>query len=88
MRCGSPLRSTSAIPCLSQASENRVANVSRSSTFIRGWLLSHHFLQTDDLKKGPGFLSSKSSKIDGWRIHLENHGTTKTTKELFAVTKP
>jgi uncharacterized protein (TIGR02231 family) len=31
--------------------------------------------QTDDLKKGPGFLSSKSSKIDGWRIHLENHGT-------------
>lgn len=31
--------------------------------------------QTDDLKKGPGFLSSTSSKIDGWRIHLENHGT-------------
>lgn len=31
--------------------------------------------QTDDLKKGPGFLSSKSSKIDGWRINLENHGT-------------
>jgi len=30
--------------------------------------------RTDDLKKGPGFLSSKSSKIDGWRIHLENHG--------------
>ena len=26
--------------------------------------------QTDDLKKGPGFLSSKSSKIDGWRITL------------------
>jgi uncharacterized protein (TIGR02231 family) len=31
--------------------------------------------QTEDMKKGPGFLSSKSSKIDGWRIHLENHGT-------------
>lgn len=31
--------------------------------------------QTEDMKKGPGFLSSKSSKIDGWRIRLENHGT-------------
>jgi uncharacterized protein (TIGR02231 family) len=31
--------------------------------------------QTDDMRKGPGFLSSKRSKIDGWRIHLENHGT-------------
>jgi uncharacterized protein (TIGR02231 family) len=31
--------------------------------------------QTEDLKKGPGFLSSKASQIEGWRIHLENHGT-------------
>jgi uncharacterized protein (TIGR02231 family) len=31
--------------------------------------------QIDDLSKGPGFLSSTSSKIEGWRIHLENHGT-------------
>jgi uncharacterized protein (TIGR02231 family) len=31
--------------------------------------------QIDDLNKGPGFLSSTNSKIDGWRIHLENHGT-------------
>ena len=31
--------------------------------------------QTEDMKKGPGFLASKSSKIDGWRIRLENHGT-------------
>jgi len=30
--------------------------------------------QTQDLAKGPGFLSSKSSKVEGWRIHLENHG--------------
>ncbi len=31
--------------------------------------------QIDDLNKGPGFLSSTNSKIDGWRIHLENHST-------------
>jgi uncharacterized protein (TIGR02231 family) len=38
-------------------------------------------MQTDDLKKGPGFLSSKSSKIDGWRIHLENHGTVSANND-------
>lgn len=37
--------------------------------------------QTEDLKKGPGFLSSTSSKVDGWRIHLENHGTIATSKD-------
>jgi uncharacterized protein (TIGR02231 family) len=30
--------------------------------------------QTQDLAKGPGFLSSQASKIEGWRIHLQNHG--------------
>lgn len=29
--------------------------------------------RTQDLEKGPGFLSSRSSKVEGWRIHLENH---------------
>jgi hypothetical protein len=28
-----------------------------------------------DLSKGPGFLSSKQSRIEGWRIHFVNHGT-------------
>lgn len=37
--------------------------------------------QTDDMKKGPGFLSSKSSKIDGWRIHFENHGTVGANRD-------
>ena len=31
--------------------------------------------QTEDLKKGPGFLSSRSSQQKSWRVHLENHGT-------------
>ena len=30
--------------------------------------------QTEDLSKGPGFLSSRAEKIAGWRVHLENHG--------------
>lgn len=30
--------------------------------------------QTQDLEKGPGFLSSQSSKVEGWRINLKNHG--------------
>ncbi len=30
--------------------------------------------QTQDLEKGPGFLSSQSSKVEGWRIHIQNHG--------------
>ena len=37
--------------------------------------------QTQDLAKGPGFLSSKSSKLEGWRIHLVNHGTVGTAKD-------
>ncbi len=37
--------------------------------------------QTQDLSKGPGFLSSKSSKIEGWRIHFENHGTVGAGKD-------
>ncbi|MBL8859033.1 MAG: DUF4139 domain-containing protein [Planctomycetes bacterium] len=31
--------------------------------------------QTEDLSKGPGFLSSRAEKIEAWRIHLENHGS-------------
>ena len=31
--------------------------------------------QIQDLSKGPGFLSSKSSRIEGFRIHFVNHGT-------------
>lgn len=31
--------------------------------------------QVQDLSKGPGFLSSKQSRIEGWRIHFVNHGT-------------
>ena len=30
--------------------------------------------QTQDLEKGPGFLSSQASKVEGWRIHIQNHG--------------
>ncbi|MBK7643124.1 MAG: mucoidy inhibitor MuiA family protein [Planctomycetes bacterium] len=30
--------------------------------------------QTEDLSKGPGFLSSNSSDVNSWRLHLENHG--------------
>ncbi len=31
--------------------------------------------QTEDLSKGPAFLSSRASEIKSWRVHLENHGT-------------
>jgi uncharacterized protein (TIGR02231 family) len=31
--------------------------------------------QTEDMNKGPGFLSSTSSDTKSWRVHLENHGT-------------
>ncbi len=31
--------------------------------------------QTEDMSKGPGFLSSTSSDTKGWRVHIENHGT-------------
>jgi len=31
--------------------------------------------QTEDMSKGPGFLSSTSSDTKSWRVHLENHGT-------------
>jgi uncharacterized protein (TIGR02231 family) len=31
--------------------------------------------QVQDLSKGPGFLSSKQSRIEGWRTHFVNHGT-------------
>jgi uncharacterized protein (TIGR02231 family) len=30
--------------------------------------------QTEDLSKEPGFLSSSSSDVKSWRVHLENHG--------------
>jgi uncharacterized protein (TIGR02231 family) len=31
--------------------------------------------QVQDLSKGPGFLSSKQSRIESWRTHFVNHGT-------------
>lgn len=34
--------------------------------------------QTQDLSKGPGFLSSRNTKVEGWRMHFENHGTVGT----------
>jgi uncharacterized protein (TIGR02231 family) len=37
--------------------------------------------QTRDLSKGPGFLSSTSSKIEAWRMHFENHGTVGTAAD-------
>lgn len=37
--------------------------------------------QTRDLSKGPGFLSSRSSKIEAWRMHFENHGTVGTAPD-------
>jgi uncharacterized protein (TIGR02231 family) len=37
--------------------------------------------QTQDLAKGPGFLSSKNSKVESWRIHFENHGTVGANKD-------
>ena len=30
--------------------------------------------QIEDQSKGPGFLSSRSSDVKSWRVHLENHG--------------
>jgi uncharacterized protein (TIGR02231 family) len=37
--------------------------------------------QVQDLSKGPGFLSTKSSRIEGWRIHLVNHGAVGAGKD-------
>jgi uncharacterized protein (TIGR02231 family) len=37
--------------------------------------------QTQDLSKGPGFLSSRSTKIEAWRMHFENHGTVGTAAD-------
>ena len=37
--------------------------------------------QVQDLAKGPGFLSSKNSKVESWRIHFENHGTVGAGKD-------
>jgi hypothetical protein len=30
------------------------------------------------MAKGPGFLSSRAEKIEGWRVHVENHGAVAT----------
>ena len=37
--------------------------------------------QVQDLAKGPGFLSSKQSRIEGWRTHFVNHGTVGALKD-------
>lgn len=37
--------------------------------------------QTEDVSKGPGFLGSRASKVEGWRIKLENHGAQTTAKD-------
>lgn len=37
--------------------------------------------RTEDMEKGPGFLSSQSSKIEGWRIALKNHGAPSKAKD-------
>jgi uncharacterized protein (TIGR02231 family) len=37
--------------------------------------------QIEDQAKGPGFLSSRASKVESWRIHLENHGTLTNAKD-------
>jgi uncharacterized protein (TIGR02231 family) len=37
--------------------------------------------QTEDMSKGPGFLSSRAEKIEGWRVHLENHGARTSAKD-------
>ncbi|MBL8862004.1 MAG: mucoidy inhibitor MuiA family protein [Planctomycetes bacterium] len=34
-----------------------------------------------DLEKGPGFLSSTSSKVEGWRVTLKNHGAPSAAKD-------
>ncbi len=37
--------------------------------------------RTQDMEKGPGFLSSQSEKIEGWRIALKNHGAPTQAKD-------
>ena len=37
--------------------------------------------QIENLRKGPGFLGSKETLIDGYRIHLENHGALATSDD-------
>ncbi|MBK7876812.1 MAG: DUF4139 domain-containing protein [Planctomycetes bacterium] len=37
--------------------------------------------QIEDLVKEPGFLSSRKSKLDTWRVHLENHGGVGANKD-------
>lgn len=37
--------------------------------------------RTEDMQKGPGFLSSQASKIEGWRIHVKNHGAPTQAKD-------
>ena len=37
--------------------------------------------QTQDLSKGPGFLSSRSTKVEAWRMHFVNHGTVGTNAD-------
>ncbi|MCY2959580.1 MAG: mucoidy inhibitor MuiA family protein [Planctomycetota bacterium] len=37
--------------------------------------------RTQDMEKGPGFLSSQSSKIEGWRIHIKNAGAPTQAKD-------
>jgi len=37
--------------------------------------------RTQDMEKGPGFLSSQSEKIEGWRISLKNHGAPTQAKD-------
>jgi uncharacterized protein (TIGR02231 family) len=36
--------------------------------------LSVERTQTKDMSEGPAFFSSRAKKIEGWRIHFENHG--------------
>lgn len=37
--------------------------------------------QTEDMNKGPSFLASRAKKIEGWRVHLENHGAKSLDKD-------
>jgi hypothetical protein len=37
--------------------------------------------QVQDLAKGPGFLSSKQSRIEGWRTRFVNHGAVGANKD-------
>ncbi len=43
--------------------------------------LSVERTRTQDLAKGPGFLSSRASQVDGWRIQLKNHGAPTSAKD-------